>query len=536
MGEDGTTDGAGAGLRAVGHGRYVLQQLLGQGGMASVHLAHDTVLDRPVAVKTLHTDLGRESSFRERFRREAQAVARLSHTNIVAVYDSGEDTDGDGSTVPYIVMEYVEGTSLSAVLRKEMEQHGAMPADRALKITAEVLAALGASHEQGLVHRDIKPGNVMVTPKGVVKVMDFGIARALQSGVTSMTQTGMVVGTPQYLSPEQALGKSVDARADLYSVGCLLFELLTGRLPFDGDTAFSIAYKHVQEQPPAPSTINRAVTPAVDALVARALRKDPAHRFPTAEAMREEVRRAASGEQGGATPLVIGGGPSAAHGQGSGGGSPISSAIFPQVTGELRTPSPEQVRQPYQPGPVPSFGAGGPMAPHTPPHTPVHTPPPQTPPPHTPPPHTPMPHTPVPGPVPQYGPPQNRPLHTPPPRQGFPQQGPAPMPGPMPGPMAGPIPGPMQPMRMGAPTPPPGPFAPGPAPFAPRPPQPSGNGCGTALVVVGVIVGVLVLIGIIVAIVAARTQRDNEGPYTSPTDGYSGMRFPGPASGPGAVI
>ncbi|WP_063796059.1 protein kinase domain-containing protein [Streptacidiphilus griseoplanus] len=520
MGEDGTTDGAATGLRAVGHGRYVLRQLLGQGGMASVHLAQDTVLDRPVAVKTLHTDLGRESSFRERFRREAQAVARLSHTNIVAVYDSGEDTDADGSTIPYIVMEYVEGTSLSAVLRREIEQHGAMPADRALKITADVLAALGASHEQGLVHRDIKPGNVMVTPKGVVKVMDFGIARALQSGVTSMTQTGMVVGTPQYLSPEQALGKSVDARADLYSVGCLLFELLTGRLPFDGDTAFSIAYKHVQEQPPAPSSINRAVTAAVDALVARALRKDPAHRFPTAEAMRDEVQRAASGEQGGATPLVIGGGPSAAHGQGSGGG-PISSAIFPQVTGELRTPSPDQVRQPYQPAPMPSFGQGAPMAPHTPP-------------PHTPQPHTPVPHTPVP----QYGPPQQRPPHTPPPKQGFPQPGPMPMPGPMPGPMQAQTPPPMrpmQPMRMGAPTPPPGPFAPGPAPFAPRPPQTGANGCGTALVVVGVIVGVLVLIGIIVAIVAAKAENSNQDPYTSPTDGYSGLRFPGPPGEPGTL-
>ncbi|WP_265565592.1 protein kinase domain-containing protein [Streptomyces hygroscopicus] len=297
---DGTTGESGAGLRTVGHGRYVLRQQLGQGGMASVHLAHDSVLERPVAVKTLHTDLGREASVRERFRREAQAVARLSHTNIVAVYDSGEDVGPDAGTVPYIVMEYVEGATLSSMLREEIDKHGAMPSDRALRITADVLSALAASHEQGLVHRDIKPGNVMVTPRGVVKVMDFGIARALQSGVTSMTQTGMVVGTPQYLSPEQALGKSIDARADLYSVGCMLFELLTGRPPFDGDTAFSLAYKHVQEKPPAPSSVNRAISPAVDALVAQALSKDPAHRFPTAEVMRGEVHRVLSGPPSGA--------------------------------------------------------------------------------------------------------------------------------------------------------------------------------------------------------------------------------------------
>ncbi|MGW2426592.1 protein kinase domain-containing protein [Streptomyces sp. NPDC001709] len=298
MGDD-TTGGAGAGSRTVGHGRYMLRQLLGRGGMATVHLAHDSVLERPVAVKTLHTDLGHESSFRERFRREAQAVARLSHTNIVAVFDSGEDVVPDVGPVPYIVMEYVEGASLSAVLREEIEKHEAMPCDRALRITADVLAALAASHEQGLVHRDIKPGNVMVTPRGVVKVMDFGIARALQSGVTSITQTGAVVGTPQYLSPEQALGRSIDARTDLYSVGCMLFELLTGRPPFDGDTAFSVAYKHIQEQPPAPSSINQAITPAVDALVARALSKEPALRFPTAEAMRDEVERVLAGLQSG---------------------------------------------------------------------------------------------------------------------------------------------------------------------------------------------------------------------------------------------
>jgi tRNA A-37 threonylcarbamoyl transferase component Bud32 len=311
MTEQGTIGQSSGGTgRTVGRGRYLLRDLLGQGGMATVHLADDTVLDRPVAVKSMLGDMSREPSFRERFRREAQAVARLNHTNIVAVYDSGEDVNDDGLHVPFIVMEYVEGGSLSSVLREDMAAHGAMPTDKALKITGDVLSALSASHEQGLVHRDIKPANVMLTRRGVVKVMDFGIARAMQSGVTSMTQTGMVVGTPQYLSPEQALGKPVDARSDLYSVGCLLFELLTGRLPFESDSALGMAYQHVQETPPAPSSLNAAVPPGVDALVARALRKDPAHRFPSADAMREECERlAGTGGTGANTPLIIGGGP-----------------------------------------------------------------------------------------------------------------------------------------------------------------------------------------------------------------------------------
>ena len=276
----------------VAGGRYQLRDLLGEGGMASVYLAYDSALDRQVAIKTLHTELGREQSFRERFRREAQAVAKLTHTNIVSVFDTGED-DLDGATMPYIVMEYVEGEPLGSMLHADIQQYGAMPADKALKITADVLAALEVSHEMGLVHRDIKPGNVMMTKRGVVKVMDFGIARAMQSGVTSMTQTGMVVGTPQYLSPEQALGRGVDARSDLYSVGIMLFQLLTGRLPFDADSPLAIAYAHVQEEPVAPSSVNRSMPPAVDALVARALKKNPNERFPSAEAMRDECLRIA---------------------------------------------------------------------------------------------------------------------------------------------------------------------------------------------------------------------------------------------------
>ncbi|MFI9081067.1 protein kinase [Streptomyces sioyaensis] len=343
--------------RSVGGGRYQLRDLLGAGGMASVHLAYDSVLDREVAIKTLHTELGREQAFRERFRREAQSVAKLTHTNIVSVFDSGED-ELDGGMVPYIVMEYVAGQPLRSDLDTDVAQHGAMPTEKALKITADVLAALEVSHEMGLVHRDIKPGNVMLNKRGVVKVMDFGIARAMQSGVTSMTQTGMVVGTPQYLSPEQALGRGVDARSDLYSVGIMLFELLTGQLPFDADSPLAIAYAHVQEEPPVPSSINSSLPAAVDALVARALKKNPNERFPTAEAMRDECLRIVGSGQSGATPLIISGGPAARTS-----GSSVSSAVFPTASGAPHTPAPPSVQQPYQPTQAAGFGPSTPPPP-----------------------------------------------------------------------------------------------------------------------------------------------------------------------------
>ncbi|MFJ2371495.1 protein kinase [Streptomyces sp. NPDC087769] len=340
---------------SVAGGRYQLRDLLGEGGMASVYLAYDTALDRQVAIKTLHTELGREQSFRERFRREAQAVAKLQHTNIVSVFDTGEDELG-GALMPYIVMEYVEGQPLGSVLQADIQNHGAMPADRALKVTSDVLAALDTSHEMGLVHRDIKPGNVMMTKRGVVKVMDFGIARAMQSGVTSMTQTGMVVGTPQYLSPEQALGRGVDARSDLYSVGIMLFQLLTGRIPFDADSPLAIAYAHVQEEPVAPSTINRSITPAMDALVARALKKNPNERFPSAAAMQDEIARvlAASGSTG--APVIVAGGGAPANS-----GSGVGSAVFPPV--DQSGGMPQSVQTPYQPGPYQSGAQPGPYAP-----------------------------------------------------------------------------------------------------------------------------------------------------------------------------
>ncbi|MEV0243488.1 protein kinase [Streptomyces sp. NPDC050674] len=340
--------------RALASGRYQLRDLLGQGGMASVHLAYDSVLDRQVAIKTLHTELGREQAFRERFRREAQSVAKLTHTNIVSVFDTGEDTL-DGLTTPYIVMEYVEGRPLGSVLDEDVRQQGAMPADKALKITADVLAALEISHEMGLVHRDIKPGNVMMTKRGVVKVMDFGIARAMQSGVTSMTQTGMVVGTPQYLSPEQALGRGVDARSDLYSVGIMLFQLVTGRLPFDADSPLAIAYAHVQEEPPVASSINRSLPPAVDALIARALKKNPNERFPSAEAMRDECLRVAASVRT-APPSIV-------PGTQAQSGAGVGSAVFPPV--DQATPAPSgQVQTPYQPTPPPNpYGTPAPTGP-----------------------------------------------------------------------------------------------------------------------------------------------------------------------------
>ncbi|MFA7761447.1 protein kinase [Streptomyces sp. NPDC048723] len=390
MSQDGT-QGQYAGGSLAG-GRYQLRDLLGAGGMASVYLAYDSALDRQVAIKTLHSDLGREQSFRERFRREAQAVAKLSHTNIVSVFDTGEGevtfggaAAGDATVMPYIVMEYVEGRPLGSVLEEDIRQYGAMPADKALKVTADVLAALETSHEMGLVHRDIKPGNVMVNKRGVVKVMDFGIARAMQSGVTSMTQTGMVVGTPQYLSPEQALGRGVDARSDLYSVGIMLFQLLTGRIPFDADSPLAIAYAHVQEEPVAPSSINRSLTPAMDALVARALKKNPNERFPTAAAMGDEVARVLGAGQAGAPVIVQGQGPLSS-------GAGVASAVFPPVESGYQAP-PQSVQQPYQaphtptpapyaPTPAPQQHAqGGYAYPHTPPPQQQYAP--QTPPPYT---------------------------------------------------------------------------------------------------------------------------------------------------------
>ncbi|MFB7946669.1 protein kinase [Kitasatospora phosalacinea] len=271
----------------VGEGRYRLTRRLGRGGMAEVFAAQDIRLGRTVAVKLLRSELAEDDTARLRFTREAHAVAALNHHSIVAVYDTGEEQHG-GESTPYIVMELVEGRTVRELLVDEE----APPVDQALIITAGVLEALAYSHRHGIVHRDIKPANVIITTTGAVKVMDFGIARALAGGATTMTQTGMVMGTPQYLSPEQALGKAVDHRSDLYAAGCMLYELLTLRPPFVGETPLSVVYQHVQDAPVPPSRVNDRVPPQLDALVMRALEKNPDDRFQSADEFRAHVQHA----------------------------------------------------------------------------------------------------------------------------------------------------------------------------------------------------------------------------------------------------
>ncbi|MFG2132486.1 protein kinase [Streptomyces sp. NPDC048751] len=270
----------------VGDGRYRLTGRLGRGGMAEVFAAEDVRLGRTVAVKLLRADLAEDPVSKARFTREAQSVAGLNHHAIVAVYDSGEDFVG-GQSVPYIVMELVEGRTIRDLL---LNAEAPGP-EQALIIVSGVLEALAYSHQHGIVHRDIKPANVIITHNGAVKVMDFGIARALHGASTTMTQTGMVMGTPQYLSPEQALGKAVDHRSDLYATGCLLYELLALRPPFTGETPLSVVYQHVQDIPVPPSeTSEGASPPELDGLVMRSLAKEPDDRFQTAEEMRGLVQ------------------------------------------------------------------------------------------------------------------------------------------------------------------------------------------------------------------------------------------------------
>ncbi|MFC7880602.1 protein kinase [Streptomyces sp. NPDC057376] len=269
----------------VGDGRYRLTRRLGRGGMAEVFAAEDVRLGRTVAVKLLRADLAEDPVSKARFTREAQSVAGLNHHAIVAVYDSGEDFVG-GQSVPYIVMEIVEGRTIRDLL---LNAEAPGP-EQALIIVSGVLEALAYSHQHGIVHRDIKPANVIITNNGAVKVMDFGIARALHGASTTMTQTGMVMGTPQYLSPEQALGKAVDHRSDLYATGCLLYELLALRPPFTGETPLSVVYQHVQDIPTPPSEASDACPPELDGLVMRSLAKEPDDRFQTAEEMRGLVQ------------------------------------------------------------------------------------------------------------------------------------------------------------------------------------------------------------------------------------------------------
>lgn len=279
----------------IGGGRYEIRSLIGRGGMAEVHQAYDTLLSRVVAIKMLRIDLAKDTVFLTRFRREALASASLNHENIVQVYDTGEQVvtapDGTEVHVPYIVMELVEGHTVHQLLTDGQP----VPIKEAVEIMSGVLNALEYSHKRGLVHRDIKPGNVMLTNSGKIKVMDFGIARALEDSGQTMTSTDAVVGTAQYLSPEQARGETVDTRSDLYSCGCMLFELLTGRAPFKGDSAVSVAYQHVAEMPPLPSAIAADISPELDRMVMKSLAKRPEERYQDAASMRSDMVRAAAG-------------------------------------------------------------------------------------------------------------------------------------------------------------------------------------------------------------------------------------------------
>ena len=289
--------------------RYELGGLLGRGGMADVRVGRDLRLGRTVAVKQLRGDLAADDTFQARFRREAQSSAALNHPSIVAVYDTGESIDKHGSHVPYIVMEYVEGQTLRDILRGAENGRKILP-ERALSITADVLSALDYSHRSGIIHRDIKPANVMLTPSGQVKVMDFGIARAIADTSSAMTQTAAVIGTAQYLSPEQARGETVDARSDIYSTGCLLYELLTGRPPFVGDSPVSVAYQHVREEARPPSQLNPDVSAAIDNIVAKSLAKRVEDRYQSAADMRKDIERVLAGqavEAPAAATAVVGG-------------------------------------------------------------------------------------------------------------------------------------------------------------------------------------------------------------------------------------
>ena len=274
--------------------RYDVGQVIGRGGMAEVYEGTDRRLNRRVAIKVLRPDLALDPMFQERFRREAQSAAGLNHPNIVAIYDTGEDLISDGVnqvSIPYIVMEYVDGVTL----RQMLNNGPRILPERALEVIAGVLAALDYAHRHGIVHRDIKPANIMINSHGDAKVMDFGIARAMSDAATSVTATSAVMGTAQYLSPEQARGESVDARSDIYSTGCVLYELLTSGPPFNGESPVSIAYQHVNETPKLPSSVDPSIPTTLDAITLTALAKSPGSRYQTAAEMRFDIERAIAG-------------------------------------------------------------------------------------------------------------------------------------------------------------------------------------------------------------------------------------------------
>src|SRR3954454_25288177 len=273
--------------------RYRIERELAHGGMAEVYLARDESLDRLVALKALFPEYAREPSFVERFRREAQAAANLNHPNIVAIYDWGQETG-----TYFIVMEYVEGRSLRDVIRTD----GPIDAAQAAEITSEIASALAFAHRGGVVHRDVKPGNVLITQGGIVKVTDFGIARAGTSD--GLTQTGSVMGTATYFSPEQAQGLAVDGRRDVYSLGIVLYEMVTGVAPFTGDSPVSVAYKHVREDVVPPSQRNPEIPPDLEQIILTALAKDPALRYQTADDMRADLLRFRRGRPLAAAPVT----------------------------------------------------------------------------------------------------------------------------------------------------------------------------------------------------------------------------------------
>ncbi|EFV13354.1 Stk1 family PASTA domain-containing Ser/Thr kinase [Segniliparus rugosus] len=272
-------------------GRYALGEAIGYGGMSEVHIARDERLGREVAIKLLRPDLARDPRFYLRFRREAQNAASLNHPMIVSVFDTGESASDQGP-MPYIVMEYVDGQTL-----REALQNGPLTTEQVLSWIADVASALDFSHQNGIVHRDVKPGNIMIDKLGQVKVMDFGIARAISDSTITATQTATVIGTAQYLSPEQARGETVDPRSDVYSLGCVLYELLAGAPPFTGDTPLSIAYQHVREDPKPPSSLNKALSPDIDAVVLKSMSKNPANRYQTAAELRSDLVKLLAGER-----------------------------------------------------------------------------------------------------------------------------------------------------------------------------------------------------------------------------------------------
>jgi serine/threonine-protein kinase len=279
--------------------RYHTGELLGRGGMSEVYRGFDAQLHRTVAIKRLRGDFANNPGFRARFRREAQAAGKLNDPAIVAVYDTGEERLNTGPSIPFIVMELVEGRSLRDLLREA----GKVPPGQALELTSGVLDALTCSHAAGIIHRDIKPANVMLTSTGLVKVADFGIARPTSDASGTVTLAGTVVGTPQYLSPEQGRGEAVDARSDIYSVGCMLYELLVGEPPFTGDSPVSIVVQHVSDAPRQPSAANAEISPDIDSIVLKALAKNPADRYQTAGEMKADIERVLSGQRPVATEL-----------------------------------------------------------------------------------------------------------------------------------------------------------------------------------------------------------------------------------------